>query len=146
MLLIGCLALCVRIKGQNNQAKIWVKPKTPLGNGDKYGETTYEAHELDGVRQLVHQILIGVVITSLIHFKAGIQQILVLQCAMMPLTFYDAPMVRKYFFGDKTRVYAERLEGESLDPVEPVEAIEEEKTDKGGKKKKRKALKAKVQA
>ena len=113
-LLVACGLLYLKISdsGPKQSTKIWVKnPPSPSNPKPKWQSTTYKTFELHALQQLASQIVMGVAMTSFLHFKWKIKQSMVMQAMMMPLTFIDAPVVKRHFLGDE-RAHGEKLEGE----------------------------------
>jgi hypothetical protein len=78
-------------------------------------ETTYYNHESAKAKEFIQQTIIGACISSFIHFKFGVNQVVVIQSVMVPLNLYDNVILKKHVFGiGGPRHWEERLEGESL--------------------------------
>jgi hypothetical protein len=129
------------VKGTTDETVIYVK-KPPSFSEPKprWDKTTYGSHELSEIKALAQQLVMGLMMTSFLHFKMGIKQSILMQACMMPLTFMDCKVVHRYFLGkgDKgERVYDELLEGEEKpkeEGEEGDEAIEEEEEEEEEKK------------
>ncbi|CAI5736269.1 unnamed protein product [Hyaloperonospora brassicae] len=88
-------------------------------NYDELTESTYEAHELAKANEFLKQTLIGAGISSLVHFKMGVNHVVLIQSIMMPLNLWDNPLVQAYLLGRRHgRIWHERLEGESAADAE----------------------------
>lgn len=74
-------------------------------------ETTYYDHESAKVKELLTQCVMGVCISSFIHFKFGVNQVVVMQSVMIPLNLFDQPLFRKYILRSE-RVWEEQTPGE----------------------------------
>ncbi|CCI46761.1 unnamed protein product [Albugo candida] len=122
------LGLYIRhlIKVRNDRQSIFVPSATsPLDatpNYDQMNETTYFDHENAKVNEFLKQTCIGALISSVIHFKFGVNQVVVIQSVMAPLNLYDNPLVKKYILRSSTiRIWNELLHGET--PQQAKEAI-----------------------
>ncbi|CEG35388.1 Protein involved in inorganic phosphate transport [Plasmopara halstedii] len=118
-LLIG-LYLKQLIERKHDTRKIFVPGvKSPFDQSPNYAdltETTYEAHELAKAKEFIKQTLIGACISSLIHFKMGINHVVMIQSVMMPINLWDNPLVQAYILGCRNgRIWNERFEGESAE-------------------------------
>ncbi|GMF50158.1 unnamed protein product [Phytophthora fragariaefolia] len=118
-LLVG-LYLKQLIERKHDTRKIFVPgPKSPFDQSPNYAElteTTYEAHELAKANEFIKQTLIGAAISSLIHFKMGVNHVVLIQSVMMPMNLWDNPLVQAYLLGRRNgRIWNERLEGESAE-------------------------------
>ncbi|ETN14147.1 hypothetical protein PPTG_07806 [Phytophthora nicotianae INRA-310] len=118
-LLVG-LYLKQLIERKHDTRKIFVPGvKSPFDQSPNYGElteTTYEAHELAKANEFIKQTLIGAGISSLIHFKMGVNHVVMIQSVMMPMNLWDNPLVQAYILGRRNgRIWNERLEGESAE-------------------------------
>ncbi|GMF36725.1 unnamed protein product [Phytophthora lilii] len=133
-LLVG-LYLKQLIERKHDTRKIFVPGvKSPFDQSPNYAElteTTYEAHELAKANEFIKQTLIGAGISSLIHFKMGVNHVVMIQSVMMPMNLWDNALVQAYILGRRNgRIWNERLEGESAedaaaaaaDPAAPVAA------------------------
>ncbi|OWZ10840.1 hypothetical protein PHMEG_00016236 [Phytophthora megakarya] len=118
-LLVG-LYLKQLIERKHDTRKIFVPGvKSPFDQSPNYAElteTTYEAHELAKANEFIKQTLIGAGISSLIHFKMGVNHVVMIQSVMMPMNLWDNPLVQAYLLGRRNgRIWNERLEGESAE-------------------------------
>jgi hypothetical protein len=105
---------------------------------NKPKETTYYEHELEQVKMLFKQTVIGVGMVSFIHWKLGMKPVLLLQSIMGPMNLMDNPLFKKYILKSTDRVWGEALEGEEGAGV-AAPAIKDE--GKKGKKKEKGAPK-----
>ncbi|CAH0518151.1 unnamed protein product [Peronospora belbahrii] len=106
------------IQRKHDTRKIYVPNiKSPFDqspNYDELTETTYESHELAKVNEFIKQTLIGAGISSFIHFKMGVNHVVMIQSIMMPINLWDNALVQAYILGRRNgRIWNERLEGES---------------------------------
>ena len=118
LLLLMCALLLLKVTGpaKTQLTKIWVKNPPSFAEPEpKWASTTYRTYELSALQQLASQILMGVIMTSFLHFKMNIKQSMIMQACMIPLTFIDAPIVKRHLFNSTERVYDEKLEGEARD-------------------------------
>ncbi|KAG7399506.1 hypothetical protein PHYBOEH_008741 [Phytophthora boehmeriae] len=118
-LLMG-LYLKQLIERKHDTRKIFVPGvKSPFDQSPNYEdltETTYEAHELAKANEFIKQTLIGAGISSFIHFKMGVNHVVMIQSVMMPMNLWDNPLVQAYILGRRNgRIWNERLEGESAE-------------------------------
>ncbi|CAH0485155.1 unnamed protein product [Peronospora farinosa] len=118
-LLVG-LYLKQLIQRKQDTRKIFVPGvKSPFDQSPNYAElteTTYEAHELAKANEFIKQTLIGAGISSFIHFKMGVNHVVMIQSVMMPINLWDNPLVQAYLLGRRHgRIWNERLEGESAE-------------------------------
>ncbi|RLN37066.1 hypothetical protein BBO99_00002249 [Phytophthora kernoviae] len=118
-LLMG-LYLKQLIERKHDNRKIFVPGvKSPFDQSPNYEdltETTYEAHELAKANEFIKQTLIGAGISSFIHFKMGVNHVVMIQSVMMPINLWDNPLVQAYILGRRNgRIWNERLEGESAE-------------------------------
>ena len=140
-LLLGLLAKS-RIEAKPDHRKIHVPtPKSPMDTSTENSpltETTYYDHELAKVKEFIQQTLIGACISSFIHFKFGVNQVVVIQSVMVPLNLFENPILKKHIYGiGGPRYWDEKLDGESLDAQPHPDAIDNESVpvpDKKGKK------------
>ncbi|KAL3657863.1 hypothetical protein V7S43_017241 [Phytophthora oleae] len=121
-LLVG-LYLKQLIERKHDTRKIFVPGvKSPFDQSPNYAdltETTYEAHELAKANEFIKQTLIGAGISSFIHFKMGVNHVVMIQSVMMPMNLWDNPLVQAYILGRRNgRIWNERLEGESAEDAE----------------------------
>lgn len=135
VMLIVQFAIAMYIKGKvpKDNTKIFVKPAPQpfQQSAGEYTEHTYEEYETTKAKELLNQSLIGSAISTFIHFKFGVNQVVVMQCVMIPLNLYDNPLVKKYILGSKDRVWDEKLQGEKLDADATVAATNDvKKADK----------------
>ncbi|OQS01146.1 hypothetical protein ACHHYP_01787 [Achlya hypogyna] len=117
-LLLGLYAKS-KVEARKDETKIFVPtPKSPLDTSTENSpltETTYYAHELAKAKEFIQQTCIGAAISSFIHLKFGVNQVVVIQSVMIPLNLYDNVILKKHVFGiGGPRYWDERLEGESL--------------------------------
>nr|CCA15785.1 conserved hypothetical protein [Albugo laibachii Nc14] len=124
------LGLYIRhlIKVKNDRQSIFVPGATsPLDatpNYDQMNETTYFEHENAKVNDFLKQTCIGALISSVIHFKFGVNQVVVIQSLMAPMNLYDNPLVKKYIFRSANiRFWNELLQGET--PQQAKEALDD---------------------
>ena len=139
LLLALCALLYLKVCANTvkQRTKIWVKnPPSVSDPTPKWAHTTYTTFELSALQQLASQIVMGVIMTSFLHFKMGIKQSMIMQACMMPLTFVDAPIVKRHILGSADRVYGEKLEGEALpeDGEEKSDGAASERPDSDSKK------------
>uniref|UniRef100_A0AAV1T214 Uncharacterized protein n=1 Tax=Peronospora matthiolae TaxID=2874970 RepID=A0AAV1T214_9STRA len=125
-LLVG-LYLKQLIERKHDTRKIFVPGvKSPFDQSPNYEElteSTYEAHELAKVNEFIKQTLIGAGISSLIHFKMGVNHVVMIQSIMMPINLWDNALVQAYLLGRRNgRIWNERLEGESAAEAEAAMA------------------------
>ncbi|KAK1928852.1 Uncharacterized protein P3T76_015641 [Phytophthora citrophthora] len=118
-LLVG-LYLKQLIERKHDTRKIFVPGvKSPFDQSPNYAElteTTYETHELAKANEFIKQTLIGAGISSFIHFKMGVNHVVMIQSIMMPMNLWDNPLVQAYILGRRNgRIWNERLEGESAE-------------------------------
>ncbi|RLN73173.1 hypothetical protein BBJ28_00004423 [Nothophytophthora sp. Chile5] len=118
-LLIG-LYLKQQIERKHDTRKIYVPgTKSPFDqspNFEDLTETTYETHELAKANEFLKQTLIGAAISSVIHFKMGVNHVVLIQSVMMPMNLWDNALVQAYILGRRNgRIWNERLEGESAE-------------------------------
>ncbi|GAB9472661.1 Protein involved in inorganic phosphate transport [Globisporangium polare] len=140
-LLLG-LYIKKQVEAKNDQRKIYVpgvkSPFDPSPNYDEVTETTYAMHELAKVNEFIKQTCIGAGISSFIHFKMGVNHVVLIQAIMTPMNLYDNQLVQAYVFGKRNgRMWGERLEGETneeaaaangIAPVAATDAVEVTKT------------------
>ena len=74
-------------------------------------ETTYYAHESAKVKELLTQCGMGACISTFIHFKFGVNQVVVIQSVMIPFNLFDQPLFKKYIRRCE-RVWDEKMPGE----------------------------------
>ncbi|KAE9337722.1 hypothetical protein PF008_g12395 [Phytophthora fragariae] len=127
-LLVG-LYLKQLIERKHDTRKIFVPgPKSPFDQSPNYAElteTTYEAHELAKAKEFLKQTLIGAGISSLIHFKMGVNHVVMIQSVMMPMNLWDNPLVQAYLLGRRNgRIWNERLEGESAEEAAAAAGVD----------------------
>ncbi|KAH7470515.1 hypothetical protein KRP22_001492 [Phytophthora ramorum] len=118
-ILVG-LYLKQLIERKHDTRKIFIPgTKSPFDQSPNYAElteTTYEAHELAKANEFLKQTLIGAGISSVIHFKMGVNHVVLIQSVMMPMNLWDNPLVQAYLLGRRNgRIWNERLEGESAE-------------------------------
>jgi len=118
-ILVG-LYLRQLIQRKHDTRKIFVPgSKSPFDQSPNYAElteSTYEAYELGKANEFLKQTLIGAGISSLIHFKMGVNHVVMIQSVMMPLNLWDNALVQAYILGRRNgRIWNERLEGESAE-------------------------------
>jgi len=94
------------------------KPPSFAEPNPKWGKTTYGVHDKAELNAAVTQVFMGVAMTMFLHFKMGIKQSILMQCVMMPLSFFEAPVVKRHLLGSTGRCYEEKFEGEDM-PEEP---------------------------
>uniref|UniRef100_K3X3L4 Uncharacterized protein n=1 Tax=Globisporangium ultimum (strain ATCC 200006 / CBS 805.95 / DAOM BR144) TaxID=431595 RepID=K3X3L4_GLOUD len=116
-LLLG-LYIKKKIEEKNDTRKIYVPgPKSPFDptpNYDDVTETTYVTHELTKVNEFIKQTCIGAAISSFIHFKMGVNHVVLIQAVMTPMNLWDNQLVKAYVLGRQTgRMWGERIEGET---------------------------------
>lgn len=129
-----------QVEAKNDQRKIYVPaPQSPFDQSPNYEqttETTYVDHEKAKAAEFIKQTLIGAAIASFVHFRMGVNQVLLIQAVMTPLNLYDNPLVQAYILGKREgRIWNERLEGEDAPSEESAE-----KTAKSKKKQMKSAL------
>ncbi|KAG7391643.1 hypothetical protein PHYPSEUDO_004145 [Phytophthora pseudosyringae] len=127
-LLLG-LYLKQLIERKHDTRKIFVPgTKSPFDQSPNYAElteTTYEAHELAKANEFLKQTLIGAGISSLIHFKMGVNHVVMIQSVMMPMNLWDNALVQAYVLGRRNgRIWNERLEGESAEDAAAAAAAD----------------------
>mmetsp|Transcript_26856 Transcript_26856/g.54980 ORF Transcript_26856/g.54980 Transcript_26856/m.54980 type:complete len:429 (-) Transcript_26856:386-1672(-) len=92
------------------------KEKSFSDQSPRWIKTTYTHLELGEVSALVMQTMMGLAMTTVLHFYFGVKQSMLMQAAMQPVAFLEAPVVKKKLLGlfDKEgeRAYGEKLEGE----------------------------------
>lgn len=74
-------------------------------------ETTMYTHESAKVKELLTQCAMGACISSFIHFKFGVNQVVVIQSVMIPFNLFDQPLFKKYIRRCE-RVWDEQTPGE----------------------------------
>lgn len=116
--LLAGLYIKKKIEEKNDQRKIYVpgakSPFDPTPNYDDVTETTYATHELAKVNEFIKQTCIGAAISSFIHFKMGVNHVVLIQAIMTPMNLWDNQLVQAYVLGRKTgRMWGERIEGET---------------------------------
>lgn len=109
-----------KIEAKKDMRKIRIPgvqgPFNPEPNYQDVTETTYHAHELSKVNEFIKQLMIGAAISSFIHMKMGVNQVVLIQSVMTPLNLWDNVLVQAYIFGKRDgRIWNEKLEGEPLD-------------------------------
>lgn len=124
------------IEKKNDTRKIFVpKAASPFEQQPNYEdmtETTYVEYETGKAKEFLKQTVIGTLISSFIHFKVGVNQVVLIQAVMIPMNLFDNPLVRAYVLGKKDgRLWDEKLEGESIDVPATTEG--EDKKSKGRK-------------
>ncbi|TMW60993.1 hypothetical protein Poli38472_014454 [Pythium oligandrum] len=113
-----------KIELKNDTRKIRIpgvtSPFDQTPNYDELTETTYRDHELAKVNEFIKQTLIGAGISSFIHFKMGVNHVVMIQSVMTPLNLYDNVLIQAYILGKRDgRIWNEKLEGEAIDaPVD----------------------------
>lgn len=126
------LAVAVYIKNvvaaKNDRRVIYVPgAKSPFDQAPNYDdltETTYVAHESAKAAEFLKQTMIGGGIAAFVHFKMGVNQVMVIQAVMAPFNLYDNPLVRAYILGKREgRLWNERLEGESAEEAATAAGI-----------------------
>ena len=120
--LFVALYLKNKLAEKNDQTKIYVPAATsPFDQTPNYNElteTTYFAHESAKAAEFLKQTGIGAAISTFVHFKMGVNHVVLIQAVMIPMNLYENPLVRKYLLGKQEgRLWNERLEGESGDEV-----------------------------
>mmetsp|Transcript_39791 Transcript_39791/g.51298 ORF Transcript_39791/g.51298 Transcript_39791/m.51298 type:complete len:383 (+) Transcript_39791:24-1172(+) len=128
VLIFGCAYLYFKVKGMDDKTVISVK-KAPSFAEPKpsWTKTTYVDHEFAEITALAQQLVMGLIMTTFLHFKMEIKQSILMQACMMPITFIDCKVVQRYFMGkgdNNERVYGEILQGEDIPKDEEVEEIE----------------------
>lgn len=113
-----------QVAAKNDTRKIFVPGvKSPFDqspNYDELTETTYVEHESTKAGEFFKQTLIGAGISSFIHFRMGVNHVVLIQAIMTPMNLYDNPLVQAYVLGRRNgRIWNERLEGE--EGAAPVE-------------------------
>uniref|UniRef100_H3HB04 Uncharacterized protein n=1 Tax=Phytophthora ramorum TaxID=164328 RepID=H3HB04_PHYRM len=116
-ILVG-LYLKQLIERKHDTRKIFIPgTKSPFDQSPNYAElteTTYEAHELAKANEFLKQTLIGAGISSVIHFKMGVNHVVLIQSVMMPMNLWDNPLVQAYLLGRRNgRIWNERLEADA---------------------------------
>jgi len=126
------IAMYLKNSVPKNPTKIFIKPAPqpfqPPSN--EYTEHTYGEYEQEKAGELLKQSLIGSAISTFIHFKFGVNQVVVMQCVMIPMNLYDNPIVKKYILGSKERVWGEKLAGEKLDDSNVASTTDVKKAEK----------------
>ncbi|DAZ99045.1 TPA: hypothetical protein N0F65_010931 [Lagenidium giganteum] len=129
-----------QIEAKNDRRKIFVPaPASPFDqspNYDNLTETTYVEHETTKAGEFLKQTLIGAGISSFIHFRIGVNHVVLIQAVMTPMNLYDNPLVQAYVLGKRNgRIWNERLEGESAsDAAAAAGAATDKKSAAAGKK------------
>eukprot|EP00753_Platysulcus_tardus_P011271 PLAT3280.36.p2 GENE.PLAT3280.36~~PLAT3280.36.p2 ORF type:complete len:348 (+),score=211.47 PLAT3280.36:82-1125(+) len=120
-----------KVTTSKDETDIWVEPpKTPqfgqpqpeLDRG--WLKTTYHALELAQVKQLLQSTAMGAVMIGLIHFKMGVNQVLLIQLAVLPSTMYNSPIFQRHIMGAKA-AHKEHTER----PTEPLGDASAEESD-----------------
>lgn len=116
------------VAAKNDRRVIYVPgAKSPFDqapNFDDLTETTYVAHESAKAAEFIKQTMIGGAIAVFVHFKMGVNQVMVIQAVMAPFNLYDNPLVRAYILGRAGgRLWNERLEGESAEEAAAAAGI-----------------------
>lgn len=118
---LGCALYVKNVVAAKNDTRTIFVPgvKSPFDqspNYDELTETTYVAHETQKASEFIKQTMIGGGIAAFIHFKMGVNQVMLIQAVMAPFNLYDNPLVRAYVLGRHDgRLWNERLEGESAE-------------------------------
>ncbi|KAJ0399387.1 hypothetical protein P43SY_008145 [Pythium insidiosum] len=146
--LLTYLYIKKKVEEKNDQRKILIpgisSPFDPNPNYSQMTETTYAAHELAKVNEFIKQTLIGAVIAMVIHFKMGVNHVVLIQSVMTPLNLYDNVLVQAFIFGKRDgRIWNEKFEGEPLEAA-PTDGEDKQAGDK--KEKTKKAAKKTVSA
>lgn len=116
------------VQVKNDTRKIFVPgQKSPFDqspNFDDLTETTYVAYESQKAGEFLKQTMIGGAIAAFVHFKMGVNQVMVIQAVMAPFNLYDNPLVRAYVLRrSEGRLWNERLEGESNEEAAAASGI-----------------------
>ncbi|TYZ52044.1 hypothetical protein PybrP1_004838 [[Pythium] brassicae (nom. inval.)] len=116
-LLLG-LYIQKQVEAKNDRRKIYVpgvkSPFDPAPNYDEVTETTYADHEAAKAGEFIKQTCIGAAISGFIHFKMGVNHVVLIQAIMTPMNLYDNQLVQAYVFGRRNgRLWNERIEGET---------------------------------
>lgn len=123
---LGQLALAYwlkqKVQASQDNTKIFVpatkpSPFNPAPAGSEpMKATTYGEYEVTKAAEFLQQSGVGALISSFIHFKFGVNQVVVLQSVTVPLNVYEQPLVQKYLFGKgkDSRVYGEKFPGEEM--------------------------------
>jgi len=84
----------------------------------KYTETTFGAMLYSSATSLAASTFFGILLTVGLHFYRGIVMGLSMQCIMGPLTLYESPLTKFFFFGE-TKSFNEKSK-EELTPEDEV--------------------------
>lgn len=122
---------------KNNRQKIYLPPVVmpfapPDAETARPKETNYLEHELEQVQTLTRSTLMGLAMTSFMHWKMGVKPVLLLQSIMGPMNLVDNGLVKKYLMGSTERVWGEWLDGEDGNERVPLREQPEGKEDKAG--------------
>jgi antitoxin component of RelBE/YafQ-DinJ toxin-antitoxin module len=109
-----------QIEAKNDTRKIYVPAaSSPFDQQPNYSdvtETTYVELETKKVGEFMKQTLIGAAISSFIHFRMGVNHVVLIQAVMIPMNLYENPLVQAYIFGKREgRIWNEKLPGEPLE-------------------------------
>lgn len=107
-----------QVEAKNDRRKIYVpgakSPFDPSPNYDEVTETTYVDHEAAKAGEFIKQTCIGAAISGFIHFKMGVNHVVLIQAIMTPMNLYDNQLVQAYVLGRRNgRLWNERIEGET---------------------------------
>ena len=103
-------------KNRGSDTVIYVPPKPIPFSTEKrpLEKTTYAEHEEKMALEFLKQIGMGMALASFVHFRFGVNQMLLFQSVMAPLNLLEHALVKKYILGaaEGERVWNEKLEGE----------------------------------
>jgi len=96
------------------QASPFADPKA----NKKYSEVEYGTHVMATAMSLLGSTIFGILITAGLHLYKGIIVGMAMQLVMGPLGFYENPLVKLFFFGEK-KVFNEKSK-EELAPEDEI--------------------------
>lgn len=120
--LLIALWIKTRIEAKKDMRKIYVPaaPASPFSDPQEAAnapltETTYYDHEMTKVSEFIKQSGIGACMSSFIHFKFGVNQVLAIQSVMIPMNLFENPLVKAFLIGrgPNDRIWDEKLENET---------------------------------
>lgn len=91
-----CAYLYFKVKGKVDNTVIFIKKGPSFSDPKpKWEKTTYGEHEISELYALAQQLVMGLVMTTVLHFKMEVKQSILMQACMMPITFTDCGVVRR---------------------------------------------------
>mmetsp|Transcript_58687 Transcript_58687/g.132829 ORF Transcript_58687/g.132829 Transcript_58687/m.132829 type:complete len:407 (+) Transcript_58687:26-1246(+) len=122
LLLSWLCFLYLKVTGNPNRTKIFIKKAASMTTPKpKWTHTTYAAFEINNLASVGAQLVLGLILTVVLHFKFNMKQAILMQAVMSPLAFIDSAVVRMQAFG---RPYSGILEGDDRPPED--EEVEED--------------------